>query len=62
MALQVGDTNERGEQVVAVVDDIPVTAEAKAQVRAKLAAAGKRMTPAKWAALREQFGIRPRTS
>lgn len=54
--------NEQGEQVVEMVAGfIPVTAEGKARARVKLDDAQARMTPEKWAALREQLGIRPRT-
>lgn len=62
MALQVGEVNEQGEQVVELVAGfIPVTAEGKARARARLDDARARMTPEKWAALREQLGVRRRT-
>jgi hypothetical protein len=58
---QVGELNERGEVIVEMVSGfIPVSAEGKARARRKLDDARARMTPEKWAALRAQFGIRPR--
>jgi hypothetical protein len=57
MALQVGDFNGRGEQVIAVVHGIPITAEGKARARVKLDAARAGMTPENWAALRAKLGM-----
>ncbi len=54
---------QREDEVVEYVAGfIPVTDAGKARARAKLDAAAARMTPEKWAALREQFGVRPRTA
>lgn len=62
MALQVGEVNEHGERVVELFAGfIPVTAEGKARARKKLDDARARMSPEKYAALREQLGMRPRS-